>query len=50
MEENGDGIRACYLLGVVYGREMHVGKSASLTYAVTALDGYSTESEAVYLK
>lgn len=50
MEENGDGIRACYLLGVVYGREMHVGKSTSLAYAVTALDGYSTESEAVYLK
>lgn len=50
MEENGDGIRGCYLLGISYGREMRVGKSGGRTYAVTALDGDSSESEPAYLK
>lgn len=50
VEENGDGLRACYLLGVVYGEEFRVGSPGSYSYAVTALDGFSAESEPVFLK
>lgn len=49
MEDNGDGISAQYLIAVTYVPEIRVTKKGR-TYAVTALDGMSAESEPVYIE
>lgn len=50
MEDNGDGISGMYLIGVTYCPEMQVGRRKGSYYAVTALDGYSVESEPAWLR
>lgn len=47
MDDSGDGIRSEYLLRVIYGTSAVV--PAGMSYAVTALDGNSAESEPAFL-